>query len=165
MRTNACCARNAATPVMPAQEGVHRGGVRLGLSSIGAMLAGFGPLPAELIELAAELESLGGGDARVGFGAVLCSVRAPQPGTLMIVEAEGDVIRVRDPRANGVAAPAPGGRWLEGGGRLPHFSDVPRALRLGDASVRRGSALTGHRLADGASRDRRVGETARPPCR
>ena len=59
-----------------------------------------GPLPPELMSLADELASLGGGNARVGSAAVLCSVRQVSPGSSSIVEtkAGGSVVCVCDPR-------------------------------------------------------------------
>jgi hypothetical protein len=55
-------------------------------------------LPDDVLGLAAELESLGGGDARVGFGQVVCRVRPPRAGAINIVEADvagSDVVCVR----------------------------------------------------------------------
>ena len=58
-------------------------------------------LTPELIELAEELELLGGGgDARVGYAQVLCRVRPPSARSVRVVtaEPEGCVVHVRDPR-------------------------------------------------------------------
>ena len=45
-------------------------------------------LPEELLSLADELASLGGGDARVGQASVLCRVRPAAPGNFTVVETE-----------------------------------------------------------------------------
>ena len=58
-------------------------------------------LTPELLELAEELELLGGGgDARVGYAQVLCRVRPPSARSVRVVtaEPEGCVVHVRDPR-------------------------------------------------------------------
>ena len=58
-------------------------------------------LTPELLELAEELELLGGGgDARVGYAQVLCRVRPPSVRSVRVVtaEPEGCVVHVRDPR-------------------------------------------------------------------
>ena len=55
-------------------------------------------IPTGLLDLSAELDSLGGGDARVGEAAVYCRVRPAEPGDETIVDADGSHVLVHDPR-------------------------------------------------------------------
>ena len=55
-------------------------------------------IPTGLLDLSAELDSLGGGDARIGEAAVYCRVRPAEPGDETIVDADGSHVLVHDPR-------------------------------------------------------------------
>lgn len=56
-------------------------------------------LPRDLIALSAELDALGGGDARVGEAHVCCLVRPAEPHEAPAISAGGDgIVLVRDPR-------------------------------------------------------------------
>ena len=55
-------------------------------------------IPAGLLDLSAELDALGGGDARIGEAAVYCRVRPGEPGDEMIVGVDGNHVLVHDPR-------------------------------------------------------------------
>ena len=56
-------------------------------------------LPKDLIALSAELDALGGGDARVGEAHVCCLVRPAEPHEAPAISAGGDgIVLVRDPR-------------------------------------------------------------------